>query len=124
MSKHVIGLDHIDLVVGNPEEMAAFMERAGLSVLRRTGDGRGSIEMTFPGSEIVLELTPAQRPDGSRLDLGLRHLALRCADLDRAVADLTTAGLTFADPPRVVPSTGRRVANTTDPDGHVLQFTE
>jgi catechol 2,3-dioxygenase-like lactoylglutathione lyase family enzyme len=124
MSGRVIGLDHVDIVVGNPDEMAMFLAAVGFKVIRRTGGVRGSIEMSFPGSEIVLELTPSRRADGGGLDLGLRHLALRCDDLDAAVTELTAAGLSFTGPVRTIADTGRRVANVTDPDGRILQFTE
>lgn len=124
MSGQVTGLDHIDIVVGDPEVMAEFLCKAGFTPRRRTEGGRGSIELTFPGSDIVLELTPASRPDGSSLALGLRHLALRCADLDAAIIDLAEAGFDFPRGPRRIAATGRRVANAIDPDGQVLQFTE
>jgi len=124
MSNRVTGLDHVDIVVGDPDAMADFLCRAGFSLHRRTEGGRGSVELRFPGSDIILELTPSARPDGSRLALGLRHLALRCADLDAAISDLRGVGLEFPEPPRWIAATGRRVANAIDPDGRVLQFTE
>lgn len=124
MSDRVIGLDHVDIVVGNPDEMAAFLAVVGFRVIRRTAGTRGSIELAFPGSDIVLELTPSRRTDGESLVLGLRHLALRCDDLDAAVAELTAAGFAFTGPARTIADTGRRVANVTDPDGRILQFTE
>lgn len=124
MSSHITGLDHVDLVVADPEQMASFLAGAGFTVLRRTEGGRGSVEMTFPGGGMVLELTPATRADGSQLEPGLRHMALRCDDLDAAIRDLEAAGYRFTGPARTIPDTGRRVANVTDPDGRVLQFTE
>jgi glyoxylase I family protein len=124
MSGRVIGLDHVDIVVGNPDEMATFLAAAGFRVIRRTAGTRGSIELAFPGSDIVLELTPSRRADGESLELGLRHLALRCDDLDAAVTELAAAGFAFTGPVRTIADTGRRVANVTDPDGRVLQFTE
>lgn len=124
MNELVIGLDHIDIVVGDTEIAAEFFAKLGFSVVRRLGDGRGSIELRFPGSDIILELTPSLRADGRRLPLGLRHMALRCSDLDAAVSAFTAAGLAIPEGPRLVAATGRRVANTTMPDNQVLQFTE
>ncbi len=124
MNDLITGLDHIDIVVQNPEEISDFLCKAGFSLHRHLADGRGSIELKFPSSDIILELTPASRPDGSRAALGLRHLALRCSDLDAAVTNLTDAGLNFPEGPRLVAATGRRVANALMPDNQVLQFTE
>lgn len=120
------GIDHIDIVVDDVPTMSAFFEAVGFSVIRETAHGGGAVELRFPGAgnQPILELTPRHGADGSTRPLGLRHMALRVTDIEATLADYATRGLYPAKPPRVVPETGRRLANIIDPAGNALQFVE
>lgn len=118
------GIDHIDIVVEDTERMAAFLVSLGFKVLRRTEGGRGTIELQVPGpgDQPFIELTPSLKADGSRIPLGLRHVALRAPNLEAVVAKLQADGFAFKGGIRKVPNTGRTVANLQDPEGKPLQL--
>ena len=120
------GLDHIDIVVEDVAAMQAFFESVGFEVIRQTDHGGGAVELRFPGDgdQPILELTPLEGANGVKRRLGLRHMALRVADIDAAVTDLTRRGLRIDKPPRVIAETGRRLTNLVDPVGNSLQIVE
>jgi glyoxylase I family protein len=116
-------IDHIDIVVADPQAMASFLESLGFVRLRDTGGGRGSVELRCPGDgdQPFIELTPANTGTGVNRPLGLRHIALRASDLDSAFAALSDKGYLTDAPPREIAATGRRLFNLTDPEGNSLQ---
>lgn len=120
------GIDHIDIVVKDPEIMAAFLMRLGFAMVRRAPPSRGSIELRFPGGEgqPVIELTPAQSPSGKQFPLGLRHMAVRASDSAGMHALLTERGFSLSGEPRKVADTGRTVFSVIDPEGNPLQITD
>lgn len=120
------GIDHIDIVVEDPEQMATFLGGLGFVEVRRTSAARGSIELRFPGegNQPLIELTPARRADGSTLKTGLRHMALRCSNLEDLRTLLKQQGIAFTSEPRVVGDTGRLLANILDIEGNTLQFVQ
>jgi glyoxylase I family protein len=120
------GLDHIDIVVEDVATMQAFFESVGFELIRQTDHGGGAVELRFPGDgdQPILELTPLDSANGGKRRLGLRHMALRVADIDAAVTDLTGRGLRIDKPPRVIAETGRRLTNLVDPAGNSLQIVE
>lgn len=120
------GLDHIDIVVDDVALMRGFFEAVGFTLVRETDHGGGAVELRFPGGgdQPILELTPRVGADGSSRPLGLRHMALRVADIEATLTEFATRGLHAVKPPRVVPETGRRLVNIADPAGNALQFVE
>ena len=42
-------MDHIDIVVADPKQMADFLIAIGFTFVRETGNGGGSVEVAFPG---------------------------------------------------------------------------
>lgn len=120
------GLDHIDIVVDDISAMRAFFEAVGFIFLRQTDHGGGAVELRFPGpgDQPILELTSRRLKDGSERALGLRHMALRVADLDATLAEMTGRGLEVNGGARRIPETGRRLANLLDPAGNTLQLVE
>jgi len=120
------GLDHIDIVVDDVPLMRGFFEAVGFVVIRQTDHGGGAVELRFPGpgDQPILELTPRAGANGATRPLGLRHMALRVADIEATLAELTGRGLRVDKPPRVIPETGRRLANLIDPAGNSLQLVE
>jgi glyoxylase I family protein len=121
---HFAGIDHIDITVESPQVIADFLISLGFSVVRRTDHGGGAIELRFPGgaNQPILELTAATTPEGKKLPIGLRHIALRCENIDATFDALSKEGVSFEQPPRTIVHTGRRVANIIDPEGRVLQI--
>jgi catechol 2,3-dioxygenase-like lactoylglutathione lyase family enzyme len=118
------GVDHIDIVVEDPERMAEFLVGLGFVILRRAPAGRGSIEIRFPGNgpQPFLELTPAKSASGKTVPLGLRHIAIRATDLEAAHEELLAKGHRFKGPIRDIDDTGRRLVNLIDPEGKPLQL--
>lgn len=118
------GIDHIDIVVEDPEKMTEFLISLGFVMVRRAPASRGSIELRFPGGESqpILELTPSKSPNGKVIAPGLRHMAVRADDLEATHADLLAKGYRFSGPIREVEDTGRRIANLVDPEGKILQL--
>jgi catechol 2,3-dioxygenase-like lactoylglutathione lyase family enzyme len=116
-------LDHIDIVVADPQVMAQYLETLGFQRIRETAGGRGSIELRFPGQgdQPFIELTPQLAADGSSRPLGLRHMALRAGDLDADYAALGSEGFETDSAPREIAQTGRRLFNLLAPEGNILQ---
>lgn len=119
-------LDHIDLVVEDVQKLSTFLISLGFSELRRTDHNGGAIELRFPGAgdQPVLELTPAHAEGRDSLPLGLRHIALRCADLDEACTALAAGGYDLTGPPKTIAHTGRRLTNIRTPEIGVLQIVD
>lgn len=120
------GIDHIDIVVKDPDAMAEFFLRLGFAMVRRAPPSRGSIELRFPGGEgqPVIELTPAHSPSGKEFPLGLRHMAIRSSDSSATHAMLSEQGFSLSGAPRKVADTGRTVFSVIDPEGNPLQITD
>ncbi|MFP9139181.1 VOC family protein [Devosia sp. XGJD_8] len=125
MSK-LLGIDHIDIVVQNPESMAQFLQSVGFSVHRRTAHGGGSIELVFPGDgeQPILELTSPTDAAGKARPLGLRHMALRASDIHETFELFRNQGLPVRGEPRSIADTGRTLINLTDPEGGTLQIVD
>ena len=76
------------------------------------------------GTQVELFSFPAPPPRVSRPEAcGLRHLALRVADLDAVVAHLHAQEVA-TEPVRVDEYTGRRFTFFADPDGLPLELYE
>lgn len=122
---HLGSIDHIDIVVEDTEKMAEFLISIGFTMVRKA-EGRGSIEVAFPGKgdQPILELTAADSGNGKKRPLGLRHIAVRSTNLDATYSELTARGYTFDKPPRQIPETGRMLTNLKDPEGRSLQIVD
>ena len=122
----ISGIDHIDIVVKNPADMATFLCSVGFVVHRETDHGGGSIELRFPGDgdQPILELTSPEDGKGNVRPLGLRHLALRSTDIQATFLAFKRDGLPVKGEPRVVAETGRTLVNLIDPEGGTLQFVD
>jgi len=122
---HLGTIDHIDIVVGDTVKMADFLISIGFKKVREA-EGRGSIELAFPGEgdQPILELTAADPGNGKVRPLGLRHIAVRSSDLDATFRELTERGYTFDKEPREIPATGRMLTNLKDPEGNTLQIVD
>lgn len=119
-------VDHIDLVVEDVGRLSAFLISLGFHEVRRTDHNGGAIELRFPGAgeQPMLELTPASAAGRDDLPLGLRHLALRCDDLDDTYGALVSEGYDLTGPPKTIAHTGRRLTNIRAPEIGVLQIVD
>ena len=116
------GLDHIDIVVTDVEAMSAFFQTVGFTVIRKTDHGGGAVELRFPGTgrQPILELTSEVDGSGNKRQLGLRHMALRSANIRQTFDDFIARALPLKGEPRKVEATGRTLINLTDPEGGTL----
>jgi catechol 2,3-dioxygenase-like lactoylglutathione lyase family enzyme len=119
-------LDHIDIVVENPQKMANFFVSIGFKLVRKLDHGGDAVELAFPGEgdQPILELTSRDQGDGRVRDLGLRHIAVRSSDINKTFEELTARGFTFDKPPRPIEATGRMLTNLKDPEGRSLQIVD
>lgn len=121
-------LDLIGIVVADMAASLAFYRRLGLD-LPAGADNEPHVEVTLPGGlrlawdteDVVRSFTPGWRPPagGHRV-----ALAFRCADapaVDRAYADLVSAGYEGAAAPFDAPW-GQRYAVVHDPDGNAVDL--
>lgn len=119
-------IDHIDIVVANPKEMANFLISVGFTLVRETDHGGGSVEVAFPGyaaNPPILELTSQDQGNGTIRPLGLRHIAVRSSDIRGSYEALKGKGYRV-DEPRVIEATGRTLFNVKDPEGKSLQIVD
>ena len=125
----LLGLHHVALIATDRDRALAFYAGAlGLEEIARTWRAeRGSwkIDLALPGGgQIELFTFPDPPPRPSRPEAaGLRHLALRVADLDGWIAHLAAHGHP-AEPVRIDPLTGARFTFVADPDGLPVELVE
>jgi glyoxylase I family protein len=135
-------LDHVNIVVADPDRSQTFYCRLlGLApVMDRGLDGEWFEALTgIPGARarcIILDAPsggcriellaftdlmgcPLPRPDS----IGLRHFAVRVADLDLCLATLDPPPPVVEVPRAIVP-VGKRMAYVTDPDGAIVELAE
>ncbi|MGM0553654.1 MAG: VOC family protein [Pseudomonadota bacterium] len=120
MTTHVLGIDHVSLVVADPERAARFYQGIlGLQPLERP-------ELGFPGLWYALgrgqtlHLLAVANPDP--VERGVRggrdrHLALQMADLAGVLARLEHAGVAIERS-----QSGRPAAFVRDPDGNTIEL--
>lgn len=140
-----MGLDHVNVVVTDPERSVAFYRRLlGVApVMDRVLDGDWFETLTgLPGARarcIILdapeggcriELLAFLGDDGRPLPsgsvastVGLRHFAVRVPDLDACLAALD-APPPVVEVPRAIVPVGKRMAYVTDPDGAIVELAE
>lgn len=107
-------VDHLDIAVEDPDATAAFLVTLGFTIVARTEHDGTAVELRLPGtSDLILELTMTRRASGKTFPPGLRHIALRCGDIDVTRAQLSAKGVVFDGPPKTVK--GRRLVNAVDP---------
>lgn len=129
MPSLIDGIHHVALIVGDYARAKRFyVDVLGLHIIaEHYRDARRSwkLDLRGPGGlQLELFTFPDAPPRPSRPEaIGLRHLALRVADLDVALAQLREHGVAHEDI-RVDEYTGRRFCFFADPDGLPLEFYE
>lgn len=119
MSKHLNGIDHIEMNVDNLDEMVSFLKRVGFVETRRTEHTGGSVELRFPGGPDapIFELNSSD--DEPK---GFQHIAMRTTDIEACYQEFVDAGFEFLRPLLPAGQSGRRVFNLRDPEGKKLQI--
>ena len=123
------GLHHVALIVSDYAAGKAFYTQVlGLRVIAETWRAERQswkLDLALPdGTQIELFTFPGAPARPSRPEAqGLRHLALRVADLDAWCAHLARAGVAV-EPVRIDPLTGARFTFFADPDGLPLELVE
>lgn len=123
------GLHHVAIIASDYARSKRFYtELLGLRVIAehcRAERDSWKLDLALPdGTQVELFSFPSPPPRVSRPEAcGLRHLALRVADLDAAVAHLHAHGVA-SEPVRVDEYTGRRFTFFADPDDLPLELYE
>jgi glyoxylase I family protein len=125
----LLGFHHVALIASDYERSKRFYTQVlGLRVLGehwRAERQSWKLDLAGPGGlQLELFSFPAPPPRPSRPEAcGLRHLALRVADLDAARAGIGAQGVAL-EPVRVDEYTGERFCFFADPDGLPIELVE
>lgn len=125
----LLGLHHVAIICADyPRARRFYVEILGLRVLAETFRAERDsmkLDLALPdGTQIELFSFPDPPPRPTRPEArGLRHLALRVADMEQACADLAAHGI-VTEPIRRDDLTGRRFTFFADPDGLPLELYE
>ncbi len=125
----IAGLHHVALIVSDYARSKCFYtEVLGLHIVaehHRAERDSWKLDLALPdGTQVELFSFPSPPPRVSRPEAcGLRHLALRVADLDTAIAHLHDHGVA-CEPVRMDEHTGRRFTFFPDPDDLPLELYE
>ena len=123
------GLHHVAIIASDYSRSKRFYtEVLGLRVIAehyRAERDSWKLDLALPdGTQVELFSFPSPPSRISRPEAcGLRHLALRVADLDAAVAHLSAHGVSI-EPVRIDEYTGRRFTFFADPDDLPLELYE
>jgi glyoxylase I family protein len=138
-------ISHLGICVSNLEDSLAFYRDAlGFEYLRELSASGPDTEtlLKLPGADLravylrrdgfVIELLHYTHPgaQGSGAPrplngLGLTHLSLRVADLDRAIADLEAQGVNVLSETKIHnPALDAKAVFVTDPDGTLIELVE
>ena len=118
----ILGIDHIEIIVKDTKSMEAmidFYTKMGFDLTLRTEHHGGSAEMSIPGG-LVVEMHVGGRQEV----IGINHIAYIVEDIEKSHEYLSNQGVKFVDPPTLVRSTGRRLANLRDTEGWRVQFVD
>jgi Lactoylglutathione lyase and related lyases len=123
------GLHHVAIIASDYARAKRFYtDVLGLRVVAehyRAERDSWKLDLALPdGAQVELFSFPSPPPRVSRPEAcGLRHLALRVADIDAAVSHLHSHDVA-TEPVRVDEYTGRRFTFFADPDGLPLELYE
>ena len=117
----VLGIDHIELIVRDVDELVEFYEKLGFEVLLRTGYHGGSAELKLPvENQPVLEIHSATGEES----IGINHIVSKVANAQEAYDDVVSQEIKPDRGPHLVEVTGRTNVKMRDPDGWRLQMVD
>jgi glyoxylase I family protein len=125
----LLGIHHVAVIASDYVRSKYFYTQVlGLPVVHETYRAERQshkLDLQLPDStQLELFSFPAPPPRPSYPEAcGLRHLALRVADLDASVQALAAHGVA-AEPVRTDPVTGARFTFLADPDGLPIELVE
>lgn len=126
MSRFTASLEHVGLAARDSAALTQwYLQVLGASVHWTNEATPPAFLLELPAGGII-EIYPAVEtvtdgaPNGRQ---GLRHLALKVADLDAARGTLETAGVLFTEPVKPAGG-GGRVQFFQDPEGNLLHLVE
>ena len=119
---------HIAIIVSDYARAREFyVEKLGFPVVRenfREDRGDWKLDLRFGDGELEIFAIPGAPPRPSYPEArGLRHLAFRVEDVEKAAAELERRGIP-CEPIRVDPYTNRPMTFFHDPDGLPLELHE
>lgn len=109
-----------------------YCDHLGMKLIATNGQEPPSVVVGYGDSGVhggaMIELMPARDPgpppaDVPRFSQGLRHVALRVSDFDKAYAQLKAAGVTFLFEPATAVG-GGKIVSFRDPEGNELQIVQ
>ncbi len=117
--------EHIHLKTPDPEATAAWYEsNLGAEIVRtKQPDGSSRIDLNLSGQKVFLApVDPAKVGAAPSMPfLGMDHFGMTVEDIDTAVAELKTKGVTFTmDPTTIRP--GVRIAFLTAPQNVSIEL--
>jgi catechol 2,3-dioxygenase-like lactoylglutathione lyase family enzyme len=124
-----VGIDHPAISCQDVDGQAGwYCRNLGLRQIASDGKTPPSILLGYENGGAMIELmpvkdggpAPAQTP---RFQPGLRHLALRVSDFEKAYQGLKSAGVNFLFEP-VEAIGGGKVVSFRDPEGNELQIVQ
>jgi len=117
----ITGIDHIEICVGNVEEVAEFFKKMGFQEIRRTDHHGGAIELMIPGSQnITFEFHYGKEIEPP----GLNHIAFKVDDMEKTYKELSDKGISFTAPPKQSSNRNCKMCNTRCPAHMRYQFTD
>ena len=121
-------IHHVAIIVSDYQKaMEFYVEKLGFPVLRenyRPDKGDWKLDLKFGDGELEIFAIPGAPPRPSHPEArGLRHLAFRVDDVERAVKELEERGIE-CEPIRLDPYSQRRFTFFHDPDGLPLELHE
>ena len=121
-------MHHVAIIVSDYRRAREFyVEKLGFPVLRenfREDRGDWKLDLQFGGGELEIFAIPGAPPRPSYPEAqGLRHLAFRVDDVEKAVRALADRGI-VCEPIRTDAFTGGRMTFFHDPDGLPLELHE
>ena len=121
-------MHHVAIIVSDYEKAKEFyVEKLGFPILRenfREDRGDWKLDLKFGDGELEIFAIPGAPPRPNYPEAqGLRHLAFRVDDVERAVKELEERGIE-CEPIRLDPYSQRRFTFFHDPDGLPLELHE
>lgn len=126
MSRFTASLEHVGLAARDSAALTQWYLRVLGATVRWTNDATPPAFLLELPAGGVIEIYPAAEPAADSAPngrQGLRHLALKVADLDVARAILEAAGVRFTEPVKPAGG-GGRVQFFQDPEGNLLHLVE
>jgi glyoxylase I family protein len=126
------GIDHPAIACYDVQKLTDwYCATFGMRVIGTNGKTPPSLMLGYGDSlsgPAMLETMPAREPgpkpaETNRFCAGLRHMAIRVSNFDKAYDHLKKAGIEFLGEP-VIAVGGGRIVSFRDPEGNELQIVE